>query len=118
MQTDTRPFEKVFPASRQGPEEFASVLSSVPEGFREPWYRAVAYMALKKHDAATLKWVLGGCKGQFPDRFEWEAYAVKHSQRSNEEAWKCWEVLQESGFEEPAHWRGKNLTRVMKDEMY
>lgn len=116
--SDTTPFEQIFPASRRGHGEFSSALASVPQSFREPWYRSIAYLALKERDAATLKWALEGCKEQFSDRFEWEAYAVKQSQERDEKARDCWEMLKEWGFEEPAHWRGKNPMRVVKDEMY
>lgn len=90
----------------------------MPESFREPWYKSVAYIALKERDVATLKWALSGCRGQFPERFEWEAYAVKQNRESDEKAGECWNVLKESGFEEPPHWKLKNPKRVLDDPMF
>ncbi|KAF2996930.1 hypothetical protein E8E13_006367 [Curvularia kusanoi] len=115
---DTTPFEQVFPASRQGPEVFRESLEGVPESFREPWFRSVAYIALRERDAVKLGWAVEGCQGKFDEKFEWEAYTVRQSREKEEIAKRCWDVLMEKGFEEPTHWKGRNSTRVRDDPMY
>ncbi|OSS52293.1 hypothetical protein B5807_02555 [Epicoccum nigrum] len=116
--TDTTPFEQVFPASRLGQEQFKVALASVPEDFHEPWYHSVAFIALKERDVDKLKWALKGCREQFSERFEWEAYVAKENRESDEVAARRWDVLQQSGFEEPPHWKVRNPRRVLGDPVY
>lgn len=84
----------------------------------EPWYKAVAFVALKERDVASLKWVLERCEGQFPDKFNWEAYFVKQNRETDSKLDECWRVIQGSRFQEPVYWKSKNPKRALVDPMW
>lgn len=90
----------------------------MPEDFHEPWYHSVAFIALKERDVDKLKWALKGCREQFTERFECEAYVVKRNRESDETAGRCWDVLLQSEFQEPPHWKVRNPRRILGDPVY
>ena len=105
---DTKPFEEIFLAYRQGLKDGSeAVLNTVPSGCQGGIRKALAYCALQEGDAQSLKWMLDGCWGQMGQAFEDQAYRVRKQRGADEKAAELWKIVEESRFEVPSEWKGR-----------